>query len=300
MYQNEMASVTELGYMGITVSDEYAWREFAAAVVGLEVREEGERDRFYLRADYQHHRIAVHVAEDDDLLYLGWRVAGRAAFEAMARQLDAAQIPFRIGSTAESEERHVLGVMKLVDPGGIPTEIFYAPEVDYRRPFHPGRPMHGRFSTGEGGLGHCFVRQPDSETAFGFYRMLGLTGGVEYKRHRPNGELSMTTFMHCQNNRQHSIGFGAGTHARRINHLMLEYTHLDDLGLAMDIARERDIPVPMRLGKHANDKALSFYMANPSGWMLELGVGGQPPSAQAEFYRSDYYGHQVVRTGYGF
>lgn len=50
-----MAKVTELGYMGINVSDGDAWRNFASEVVGLEVVDEGEGDRFYLRMDYWHH-----------------------------------------------------------------------------------------------------------------------------------------------------------------------------------------------------------------------------------------------------
>ena len=55
-----MVGVTELGYLGFGVSNMDAWREYASKVMGLEVFDEGEEDRFYIRMDYQHHRITVH------------------------------------------------------------------------------------------------------------------------------------------------------------------------------------------------------------------------------------------------
>ena len=54
-------AVTELGYMGLSVSDLDAWKAFARDVLGLEVVDEGERDRCYLRMDYWHHRIVLHA-----------------------------------------------------------------------------------------------------------------------------------------------------------------------------------------------------------------------------------------------
>ena len=66
-----MVQVTELGYMGIGVKDIAAWKDFATTVVGLELVDEGERDRCYLRMDYWHHRLILHEDRADDVLYLG-------------------------------------------------------------------------------------------------------------------------------------------------------------------------------------------------------------------------------------
>lgn len=44
-----MSVVTELGYLGLSVSDLAAWRAYAAEVAGMEVVDEGEGDRLYLR-----------------------------------------------------------------------------------------------------------------------------------------------------------------------------------------------------------------------------------------------------------
>jgi catechol 2,3-dioxygenase-like lactoylglutathione lyase family enzyme len=106
-----MAKVTELGYIGIGVSDAAAWKEYATQVVGMELLDEGEGDRFYLRLDDWHHRIIVHTSGEDDLLYLGWRVAGPAELQQMEAHLREARVPYRVGSEKEASERRVLGLL---------------------------------------------------------------------------------------------------------------------------------------------------------------------------------------------
>ena len=290
--------VTELGYIGLSVSNAAAWKQYAADVVGMQVVDEGEKDRFYLRMDLWHHRFVAHVGTTDDLEYIGWRVAGPDELDAMAQKLEKAGYPCKRGTEAQAKERHVLGLLKLTDPGGIPTEIFWGPRVDAAKPFHPGRPMYGRFVTGSEGVGHCILRQSDDAAAYQFYRTLGLTGSVEYKLPLPNGMTATPTFMHC-NSRQHSVAFGLGPMPKRINHLMIEYTELDDLGIAHDLVRKRKMDVAVQLGKHSNDKALTFYHANPSGWLWELGWGAAKAPAQQEYYHGDIFGHGNEAAGYG-
>jgi len=52
---SKQAAVIELGYMGISVKDPAAWKSFAANMLGLQVLDEGDKDRFYLRMDNWHH-----------------------------------------------------------------------------------------------------------------------------------------------------------------------------------------------------------------------------------------------------
>lgn len=293
-----MARVTELGYLGLSVSDLDAWRDYAGGVFGMQVIEDGEPDRIYLRMDKWHHRIVLHADGGDDLAYVGWRVAGSVELDEIAGQLESAGIPFKVASDAEAAERRVLGLLKLDSPGGNRTEIFYGPQVEVASPFHPGRPMFGRFVTGDQGLGHIILREDDIEEATRFYRLLGLVGGVEYKLPLPNGAVATPVFMHC-NNRQHSVAFGVGPMTKRINHLMIEYTNLDDLGYAHDLVRQKNIDVALQLGKHANDEALTFYCANPSGWLWEPGWLGRVAPEQQEYYVRDIFGHGNEKPGYG-
>ncbi|MGH8013791.1 MAG: VOC family protein, partial [Candidatus Binataceae bacterium] len=282
-----MVQITELGYMGVGVRDLDAWKDFATRIIGMELADDGERDRCYLRMDYWHHRLVLHQG-DDDLEYLGFRVAGADEFTQMQRQLSEAGISYRVGSEDEAVERHVLEVMKLNDPAGNPIEIFHGPEIQFSKPFHPGRRMHGRFKTATGGLGHCIIRQDDPAAAQRFFTILGMRGGVEYK-FRVGKRLIAPIFMHC-NDRDHTVAFGVGPEKRRINHLMIEVDNLDDLGLTHDLVRREKVPVAITLGKHSNDHMYSFYVRNPSGWMFEYGWAGRPATHQSEYYVEDIYG----------
>src|SRR5450432_3697174 len=120
-----MVQVTELGYMGIGVSKLDEWKSFATQILGLQLSDDGERDRCYLRMDYWHHRLVLHDNGSDDLEYLGLRVAGPDEFGEMQRQLAAAGIAYRVASDDEASERRVLEVLKLSDPDGNPIEIFH-------------------------------------------------------------------------------------------------------------------------------------------------------------------------------
>jgi 2,3-dihydroxybiphenyl 1,2-dioxygenase len=291
-----MVQVTELGYMGVGVKDLDEWKVFASDIIGMELADEGERDRYYCRMDYWHHRLVLHANGSDDLEYLGFRVAGPDEFAEMQRQLSEAGLKFRVGSADEASERRVLEVMKLDDPGGNPIEVFHGPEVEFVKPFRPGRRMHGRFKTGTGGIGHCIVRQDDADAARRFYMALGMRGGVEYKI-RIGDRVVAPVFMHC-NDRDHTIAFGVGPQKRRINHLMVEVENLDDVGFTYDLVRKNKVPVTITPGKHSNDHMYSFYMRNPSGWVVEYGWGGRPATHQSEYYVQDIYGHHPESGGF--
>ena len=103
------------------------------------------------------------------------------------------------------------------DPAGIRTEVYYGQPIN-QRPFQPSRAISG-FKTGNMGIGHLVVHQPDLEASLKFYTdLLGfqVSDVVE-----PAGN-PMGVFLHC-NPRHHSIAlFGAGGAHKRINHFMLE------------------------------------------------------------------------------
>lgn len=294
-----MTRVTELGYMGIGVKDAKAWKEYAGEVIGMEVLDEGEGDRFYLRMDNWHHRIVVHTSGEDDLLYLGWRVGGPDELEQMEAQLKAAGVKYRAGTEEEAQERRVLGLLKLTDPGGNPTEVFYGPQIQTAFPFYPGRRMHGKFLTEGEGIGHVIVREDDTAAAYKFYsRVFGMKGSIEYRLNLPNGVVAQPVFMHC-NDRDHSIAFGVGPMDKRINHLMIEVTTLEDVGMTYELVRKREIPVAIGLGKHSNDQAYTFYFGNPSGWLWEVGWGARKATQQSEHYVGDIFGHNHEAKGFG-
>ncbi len=289
-----MTAVTELGYLTLGVSDLEAWKSFAANVLGLEVIDGGASDTCYLRMDYWHHRVTLVQDGSDDLKATGLRVAGQDEFRDMANRLSDAGVAVTVLSEAEAEARHVLEVLTVTDPNGHDVEIFHGPLIQFDKPFHPGRRMHGRFKTGAGGLGHVMQSTKASlEANYDFYRLLGMRGGIQYKLEVPGAPQAIPLmFMHC-NERQHSIAF-SGPAEKRVNHIMMEVENMQDVGLAHDLVKQSGLPIIIEPGSHANDQMFSFYFKNPSGFLSEIGWGGRSAVHQSEYYQRDSYGHAPV------
>ena len=284
--------VTELGYVGIGVRSLSAWGAYARDILGLEWLEED--GKVMLRMDYWHHRVLIHPGDEDDLLYAGFRVAGPEEFRMMQHQLSECGVAFQVASPAEADERYVLELLRLKDPAGTQLEIFHGPRVDRHKPFWPARPMHGKFRTGAGGMGHIIVRDKGVEESYRFYsQALGMRGSAEV-RFNVGAKTLQPVFMHC-NERDHALAFGSGVQKTRIHHVMLEVDNIDDVGLAYDLARLHKVPILMAPGRHANDHTYSFYMQTPSGWFCEYGYGTTAPNEQSEYnVVGDIWGHELV------
>ena len=48
----------------------------------------------------------------------------------------------------------------------------------------------------------------------------------------------------------------------------------DEVGYCLDRVEAAGIPIVSTLGRHTNDRMLSFYMATPTGFAMEFGTGG--------------------------
>ena len=197
-------------------------------------------------------------------------------------------MPHEVAPDELARQRHVLAFLTLSDPAGVPLEIFHGPRVEAHRPFHPGRPMFGRFVTGDGGLGHMILNHAGLDETYEFYRNLGMRGSVEYRMPMPDGNTMELLFMHA-NSRDHSLAFGVPTGGKHIQHVMFQVEHLDDVLLAHGLVSKSQYPIMVPLGRHANDQTFSFYFRGPSGFLVEIGAGGRPATHQSEFYTQDTY-----------
>ncbi|MGW9131939.1 VOC family protein [Streptomyces sp. NPDC055681] len=69
----------------------------------------------------------------------------------------------------------------------------------------------------------------------------------------------------------------------------------DEVGQALDRILAAGYHLSSTLGRHTNDKMVSFYVRTPGGWDLEVGVGGllvDEDSYTAEEITADsYWGH---------
>src|SRR5262245_7096509 len=113
-----MISVSQLGYLGLSVSSVDEWERFAGQVLGLQANGRDADGSLFLRMDEYHHRFTVHPTGKDDLAYIGWEVATEEALQSMAGQLTAAGVNVRSGTSEEADARRVAGLIKFHDPSG--------------------------------------------------------------------------------------------------------------------------------------------------------------------------------------
>ena len=293
MASTNIAGVSELGYVRFGVSDIDAWRDYVTKIIGVELRDDTDDGKLWLRLDDWHHRIIIEEDDCDDLTAIGLRIAGREEFRDVQNKLRDADIPFEIGSLDLAMDRKVAEIMTLKDPSGIPVELFHGPSLDPHLPFYPARRRFGKFVTGEAGLGHLLIRHGGVEETYQFYKLLGMRGETEFRVPVPGADEPIGgRFMHCNHPgaREHTIAFGLPSE-KACNHLMLEVDTLEDLMTTYELAKASEYPIMIDLGRHANDDAFSFYFKTPSGFAFEVSYDCCPPTNQSYMLRDDYFGH---------
>src|ERR1700756_1974343 len=260
-----MASVTQLGYLGLDVGNLAAWETFATEVLGLEVAAKGADGSLFLRADENHHRFVVQQGSADDVAFLGWEVADQGALRELAAQLRNDGITVTEGSADDAHARGVVEIVKFNDPNNIPCEAYYGPTMNFENPFRSPRSISG-FETGTMGMGHIVLRVDDSARSLHFYRdVLGMRISdfidLRMGRGQPTPPLTLT-FLHC-NPRHHTLAFGQFPGRKRLLHFMLQVRSIDDVGSTLYLAQDRGIEISGSLGRHTNDHMVSFYMRFP-------------------------------------
>jgi len=288
----------QLGYLGIEVSDIEAWRRFAAEMLGLSVAAPRPDGALPLRMDDHDHRFLLHPGPADDVAYLGWEVAGTGALAAAKERLTRAGIIARAGTDAEIEARGVQEMIHFEDPNGIRTEIFHGPALGLRA-FRSAKVSSG-FKTGSRGMGHVLVNAQDVVKTERFYRDVLGFALTDYVDTELMGAPVHAVFLHV-NPRHHSLAF-AGLHfPKRLHHVMFEANSLDDVGAAFYRAQDLGVPIALSLGRHQNDRMVSFYGITPSDFWFEIGWGAREvddDTWEVKTYNgvSDW-GHRPVSVG---
>ncbi|TYB41066.1 VOC family protein [Actinomadura chibensis] len=279
-----MSAVNQLSYVVGETTDLRGWRRYGTEVLGHEVVADGDDRLLYLRSDERHHRLAVRAGHTDDVAYVGWEVADRAALDAAAAALERHGVTVVAGKPEEAADRRVLDFVHFVCPhSGVRMELVVGHESLHGPRFRPTRDLAG-FRTGELGMGHVVLYAPDVKAAADFYvKALGF--GVTDFASIPGAGL-FAAFLHC-NPRHHSLAFmhipGA---PRRIQHVMFETVTMDDVGYSHDVCLDRRI-TSTAPGRHHNDRTFSFYFRNPSGWHFEYGWA--PRTIDPETWDTEHY-----------
>jgi 3,4-dihydroxy-9,10-secoandrosta-1,3,5(10)-triene-9,17-dione 4,5-dioxygenase len=272
-----MTTIKALGYMRIEATDMAAWREFGLKVLGMMEGEGTNPDALYLRMDDVAARLVIVPGEKDRLLVSGWEVADAPALAQVRETLSKAGVEFTEGTKDELADRKVEGLIRFNDPAGNTLEVFYGIQYLGRRFVSP---YGHKFVTAEQGLGHVVLTCDDDAAAQAFYQdVLGfrLRDSMRLPPQiagRPaDGDPVWLRFYGC-NPRHHALAFMPMPNPTGIVHLMVEVGNADDVGLCLDRANRKKVKMSATLGRHINDKMLSFYMKTPGGFDMEFGCEG--------------------------
>lgn len=270
--------IRSLGYLRIEATDMARWREFGLKVLGMVEGKGANPEALYLRMDDFPARLVIFPGEQDRLAQSGWEVANEAELDEVAKRLASAGVSVLEGSAEDLADRRVAGLIRFDDPSGNTLEAFHGAALEHRRVVSP---YGHRFVTEEQGLGHVVLSTHDDEAALRFYRdVLGfrlrdsMRLPPQFVGRPADGPPAWLRFFGC-NPRHHSLAFLPMPTPSGIVHLMVEVANTDDVGLTLDRALRRKVPMSATLGRHVNDLMLSFYMKSPGGFDIEFGTEGR-------------------------
>ncbi|MGW4210754.1 iron-dependent extradiol dioxygenase HsaC [Lentzea sp. NPDC004789] len=273
--------IRSLGYLRIEATDMDRWREFALKVLGMVEGKGSTPGALYLRMDDFPARLVIVPGDADRLQVSGWEAATEAELEEVAKRLASAGVSYVEGTPEDLAERRVNGLIRFDDPSGNTLEVFHGAALEHRRVVSP---YGHRFVTEEQGLGHVVLSTSDDEAALHFYRdVLGfrlrdsMRLPPQFVGRPADGPPAWLRFFGC-NPRHHSLAFLPMPTPSGIVHLMVEVENTDDVGLTLDRALRRKVPMSATLGRHVNDLMLSFYMKTPGGFDVEFGCEGRQVS----------------------
>lgn len=261
-----MKGISTLSYLVVEASDLATWKSFAERL-GFQVVESNAQE-LHLRMDQQSYRMIVSEGNLDDLKALGWAFPNKESLSAYVVQLQQQGLNIQQADESLLAQRHAEALFILQDLNGIQHEFatgLTSGVNAFKSPL-----LNSKFLTDEG-FGHVLVTTQDKAGSLDFYQ------------------------------RHHSFAFAPmPPEMKRLHHLMVEVSAVDDVGLAYDRCNEAKDPMAMTLGKHPNDEMFSFYVQSPSGFAIEVGLGGKlidyQNSETESFSKLSSWGHKQHRA----
>ncbi|OBI18992.1 MULTISPECIES: biphenyl-2,3-diol 1,2-dioxygenase [unclassified Mycobacterium] len=293
-----MTDLKSLGYITVSTNDVDRWRHFAFGVLGFAEGKGPDPDALYLRMDERAARLIVVPGDSDRVLTVGWEVRDRAALQRVKATLDTAGTPFKQLSTDEAEQRRVEEVITFEDPAGTTLEVFHGAVLDHSPVVTP---FGARFVTGDQGMGHVVIPATDPGALFDFYtEVLGFRSRGAFRVPLPKEFGPVRVRFLGINERHHSLAIVPAAHQRdpRVVHIMVEVDSLDAVGQALDRVNADGFQLSSTLGRHTNDKMVSFYVRAPGDWDIEFGTDGMRVDESyytaEEITADSYWGHQWI------
>jgi 2,3-dihydroxybiphenyl 1,2-dioxygenase len=293
-----VSDLKSLGYITISTKDIDRWRQFAFGVLGFAEGKGPDSSALYLRMDERAARIIIVPGETDRVVTVGWEVRDHAALQRVKAALDGAGVAFKELSVQEADARRVEEVITFEDPAGTTLEVFHSAVLDHSPVVTP---FGAKFVTGDQGLGHVVVPATDPNGLVDFYtEVLGFRSRGAFRVPLPAEFGPIRVRFLGINARHHSLAICPAMHQQDpgLVHVMVEVDTLDAVGQALDRVTTDGFLVSSTLGRHTNDKMVSFYVRAPGDWDIEFGTDGMRVDetyyTAEEITADSYWGHQWV------
>jgi 3,4-dihydroxy-9,10-secoandrosta-1,3,5(10)-triene-9,17-dione 4,5-dioxygenase len=290
--------IKSLGYVKVQTADIERWRQFAFGVLGFAEGHGPDESALYLRMDERAARIIVLPAETDRIVTVGWEVRDQAALERVKAALNTAGVPFKQLTHGDAEVRRIEEGIAFDDPAGNALEVFHGAVLDHSPVVTP---FGAKFVTGEQGLGHVVLPATDVAGLFEFYTaVMGFVSRGAFRVPAPPEYGPIRVRFLGTNERHHSLAICPATIVRDpgLIHLMVEVDSLNAVGQALDRVAADGFQLSSTLGRHTNDKMVSFYVRAPGDWDIEFGTDGMRVNenhySAEEITADSYWGHAWV------
>jgi 2,3-dihydroxybiphenyl 1,2-dioxygenase len=260
-----------LGYMVVESRKLSEWRRFAGEGLGVHV-DALNPGTLALRIDAHERRLIVRDGPAEDVTAIGWQLHDESALELALRRLRAARVEVREVGGLQAAERGVERLWTFTGPKRLDFELFTRPVLAERAL----QMRCGAFVTGDMGMGHFAMTTREPEAALRFFQRIFDARLSDTIEDRLNGVTLELSFLRL-NGRHHSVALAATRGTRMnplrtaIHHLNLQAASLDDVTEAYQRMRAMGCTLSNAIGQHPNDRELSFYVASPSGFDIEMG-----------------------------
>lgn len=260
-----------LGYIVVETNRFADWRRFGTEAIGMH-HDDLDTGLMRFRLDDHECRFLLRRGPAEDVVAIGWHLDDHTTFEQIEARVRAHGVPVAEGTAEEARMRGVERLLRFPGPKGITQEIYTTPVLSPQ----PLRMLASGWVTGDSGMGHVAITSARPTLMRGYFNTVFDARLTDYIDETISGVKLKIRFLRV-NERHHSIAIAAvrglpvDPVRTRVQHLNIQVATLDDLARSYDRVHELGFDMALSVGRHTNDKELSYYARTPSGFEWEVG-----------------------------